>query len=252
MGGDSFLERLKIKDDYKLEVLKKKSVSLAGGNEISRAFVLTRLGRQFRTAASLTCCTCDERFWCFFVAACSSRIKRTHFLYPSSRQVLDYFACIAFSAAAISACAGRPCFPNKPCCRPVQICVSPLLTVTVIGYESILCPTTSAPATTDRIASRAALNSCLPPSQFWQYVTTNASGDAEKSGTPAAAATHRALVRTAEDVRAANPPRRVSALRTDAKERVRAAMVDARPNDVAGHQVFRASAKFYFERLLQA
>jgi len=50
--------------------------------------------------------------------------------------------------------------------------------------------TTSASACTDRIAALAALNSCPPPSQLWQYVTRYAS--AGTSGAPEAAATPRA------------------------------------------------------------
>jgi|TARA_B110000977_G_scaffold200520_1_gene291376 hypothetical protein len=52
---------------------------------------------------------------------------------------------------------------------------------------------------------------------------------------PAAAATDRALARTAVEVRAANPPRRASEARTDANERVREAM-SASHNDVGGAQ----------------
>ena len=48
---------------------------------------------------------------------------------------------------------------------------SPLLTVTVIGYSSILFPTTFASGCTCRIAAFAASNSCMPPSQLEQNVT---------------------------------------------------------------------------------
>ena len=66
----------------------------------------------------------------------------------------------------ISACAGRPFLPNRPCWRPLQTTSSFFVTVTVMGQESMRCGTTSASACTDRMAALAALNSCPPPSQF--------------------------------------------------------------------------------------
>ena len=71
----------------------------------------------------------------------------------------------------MSACARLPFRLNSPCCRPLHMTSSPLLTVTVIGYSSILFPTTFASGCTCRIAAFAASNSCMPPSQLEQNVT---------------------------------------------------------------------------------
>ena len=71
----------------------------------------------------------------------------------------------------MSACARRPFRLNSSCCRPLHMTCSPLLTVTVIGYSSILFPTTFASGCTCRIAAFAASNSCMPPSQLEQNVT---------------------------------------------------------------------------------
>ena len=85
----------------------------------------------------------------------------------------------------ISFWAGRPFLANSACCRPLQIVASALLTVTIIGYESTRFGTTFAFLCTRRMASRAALYSCCPPSQLRQYVTTYVSlstGDPASAG----------------------------------------------------------------------
>ena len=75
----------------------------------------------------------------------------------------------------MSFCAERPFLLNSPCCRPLHSVSpswgDPRVTVTVIGYSSILFPTTFASGCTCRTAAFAASNSCWPPSQLEQNVT---------------------------------------------------------------------------------
>ena len=91
--------------------------------------------------------------------------SRARFRFRFSSRLLSRRRYLSASSAAMIALRGRPFFPNKPCCRPVQM-VSRLAGgggdgVGVdpvgdhLGVREAL-----------RMASFAALNSCPPPSQF--------------------------------------------------------------------------------------